>query len=89
LGSSSRLDVHERGGHYEELAGDIEVQFAQQVHVSDELGGQLREVDLMNVHAGQRPARSRHWLPARPPGVLTLDALGLHCARHGVRLHGV
>ena len=44
------LDVHERRGHHEEFAGDLQVELPHQVDVFDELGGQLGEVDLVNVH---------------------------------------
>ena len=44
------LDIHERRGHHEKLAGDFEVELAHQLDVLDELRGDLRQVDLVNVH---------------------------------------
>ena len=44
------LDVHERRGHHEELAGNVEVELAHQLDVPDELGRDLGDVDVVNVH---------------------------------------
>ena len=44
------LDVHERRGHHEKFAGDLQIELAHQVNVLDELGGEAREVDFINVH---------------------------------------
>src|SRR6185369_12053459 len=44
------LDIHERRGHHEKLAGDLQVELAHEVNVRDELRGELGEVDLVNVH---------------------------------------
>jgi len=44
------LDIHERRGHHEKFAGDLEIELAHQVNVRDELRGELGEVDLVNVH---------------------------------------
>ena len=44
------LDVHECRGHHEELAGDLEVELAHQIDVFDELSGNFRQVDLVNIH---------------------------------------
>jgi hypothetical protein len=44
------FDVHEGGGHDEELAGDLEVELPHHLDVFDELGGDLGEVDLINIH---------------------------------------
>ena len=43
------LDVHERGGHHEEFAGDVEIEHAHDFDVFDELGGELGEVDFVNI----------------------------------------
>ncbi len=44
------LDVHERRSHDEEFAGDLQIELAHEVNVFDELRGEPREVDLINVH---------------------------------------
>ena len=44
------LDIHERRGHDEEFAGDLQIELAHEVDVFDELRGEPREVDLINVH---------------------------------------
>ena len=44
------LDVHERRGHDEKLAGEVEVEHPHDLDVFDELRGELREVDLVDVH---------------------------------------
>src|SRR6266516_4219543 len=44
------LDIHERRGHHEKLTGDFEVELAHQLDVLNELRGDLRQVDLVNVH---------------------------------------
>jgi hypothetical protein len=44
------LDIHERGGHDQELAGHLEVQQPHGLDVLDKLARQARQVDLVNVH---------------------------------------
>ena len=44
------LDIHERRGHDKEFAGDLQIELAHEVNVFDELRGEPREVDLINVH---------------------------------------
>ena len=44
------FDIHEGRSHHQKLAGHFKVEFAHQLDVLDELRGDLREVDLVNVH---------------------------------------
>jgi len=44
------LDIHERRGHHEELAGDLEIELAHHLDVFDELRGELGEIDRIDVH---------------------------------------
>jgi hypothetical protein len=43
------LDIHERRGHDEELAGDVEIEHTHDIDVFDELRGELGEVDFVDV----------------------------------------
>ena len=44
------FDVHEGGGHNDELAGDVDVPFPNLLDVLDEFGGQAGEVHLIDIH---------------------------------------
>ncbi len=44
------FDIHQRGGHHQKLAGDFQVQHPHRFDVFNKLGGQLREIDFVNVH---------------------------------------
>jgi len=44
------FDVHQGRGHDEKLAGDFQIEHPHEIDVFDELSGELREVDLVNIH---------------------------------------
>ena len=44
------LDVHQRGGHYDEFPRQLEVEALHHLHVLEELRGQLGHVDFINIH---------------------------------------
>ena len=44
------FDVHEGGGHNDELAGDVDVPFPHLLDVLDEFSGQAGEVHLIDIH---------------------------------------
>ena len=44
------LDVHERAGHHEEFAGDLNVEFAHEIDVLNKFARNLGEVHLVDVH---------------------------------------
>ena len=44
------LDIHERGGHHEKFASYFEVELPHQIHILDELRGELGQVDFIDVH---------------------------------------
>ena len=44
------LDVHERAGHHEEFAGDLDIKLAHEIDVLDEFPRDLGEVYLIDVH---------------------------------------
>ena len=43
------LDVHERGGHHDKLARQVQVEALHQLHVLAELIGNLHHVDLVDI----------------------------------------
>ena len=44
------LDIHQRAGHHQKLAGNLDVKLPHQVHVLDELPRDLREVHIIYIH---------------------------------------
>ena len=48
----ARLDFHEGGGHDEELAGEVDVEAADDLDVFEVLVGDLGDGDVLDVHLG-------------------------------------
>ncbi len=44
------FDVHERRGHHEKFAGNLQIELPHEIDVFDELRGEFGEVDFVNVH---------------------------------------
>ena len=44
------LDVHEGGCHRQEVPGHVEIQHAHHLDILNELGGNLGQIHLVNVH---------------------------------------
>jgi hypothetical protein len=44
------FNKHQRGGHHQKLAGHFQIKLPHHVHILDELGRDLGQVHLINVH---------------------------------------